>query len=67
MTDAAEKTQAYREGFYEGARAILKVIGDDLPEEQMRVLEKWVAGPLAGWRHEDANAAPPQLPLLDGA
>ena len=67
MADAEEKAQDYREGFCEGARAILKAIGDDLPEAQMRILEKWIAGPLDVWRGADAGAKPPPLPLLDGA
>jgi hypothetical protein len=65
--DMSDKAKDYREGYFEGAKAILKIIGDDLPEEQMRVLEKWVAGPLSAWRHADADASPPQLPMIDGA
>ena len=67
MTDTADKTHDYREGYYEGARAILKAIGDDLPENQMRVLENWVSGPLEAWRSADPNAPPPPLPMIDGA
>ena len=67
MTDGATKAHDYREGFVEGARAVLKAIGDDLPEQQMRVLEKWVSGPLDTWRTAAPDAAPPPLPLLDGA
>ena len=67
MTDGAGKAHEYREGFVEGARAVLKAIGDDLPEEQMRVLEKWVSGPLAAWRSAAADDAPPPLPMIDGA
>ena len=63
----SSKAHDYREGFFEGARAILKAIGDDLPDQQMRVLEKWVAGPLSDWRHADDDASPPPLPLIDGA
>ncbi|WP_158808826.1 hypothetical protein [Beijerinckia sp. L45] len=66
-SNVSRKAQAYREGFCEGARAILKAIGDDLPGEQMRVLEKWVAGPLTAWRHADDDASPPPLPMIDGA
>ena len=67
MTDPAEKMHDYREGFCEGARAIIKAIGDDLPDIQMRVLERWVSGPLEEWRHAEPNAERPPLPLLDGA
>ena len=65
--DAAAKARAYREGFVEGARAILKGIGDDMAEEQKRVLEKWVNGPLAAWREAGPEAARPDLPAIDGA
>ncbi len=67
MADPAEKAHDYREGFCEGVRAVVKAIGDDLPEAQVRVLERWVAGPLEGWRHADAGSPPPPLPMLDGA
>ncbi len=67
MSEIGEKAHDYREGFYQGARAILKAIGDDLPEVQMRVLETWVAGPLEHWRHAAPDAPPPPLPMLDGA
>ena len=67
MSGTGEKAHDYREGFYQGARAILKTIGDDLPEVQMRVLERWVAGPLSEWRQADPDAPPPPLPMLDGA
>ena len=67
MSDTVEKAGDYREGFYQGARAVLKAIGDDLPEVQMRVLEKWVAGPVDQWRHAPPDAAAPPLPMLDGA
>ena len=67
MTDGATKAADYREGYVEGARAVLKAIGDDLPEQQMRVLEKWVSGPLAAWRHAEPDAKPPPLPMIDGA
>ena len=67
MTDPAEKMNDYREGFCEGARAIIKAVGDDLPDMQMRVLEAWVSGPLEAWRHAEPGARPPPLPLLDGA
>ena len=57
----------YREGYLEGARAMLKAIGNDMAEEQKRVLEKWVNGPLAAWRHAGPGAARPDLPAIDGA
>ena len=60
-------TKEHRTGYVEGARAVLKAIGDDLPEQQMRVLEKWVAGPLTEWIEAGAEAAPPVLPMIDGA
>ena len=66
-SNMSPKAHDYREGFFEGARAILKAIGDDLPEQQMRVLEKWVSGPLSAWRHADDDASPPPLPMIDGA
>ena len=66
-TNPAEKARDYREGFVEGAKAILEAIGDDLPEQQMGVLQKWVAGPLSAWRRADANASPPPLPMIDPA
>ena len=62
-----EKAQDYREGFVRGAKAILKAIGDDLPEQQMRVLERWVEGPLSEWRHAPPDAAQPTMPMIDGA
>lgn len=65
--DASVKAQVYREGFLEGARAVLKGIGNDMAEEQKRVLEKWVNGPLAAWREAGPEAAPPDLPAIDGA
>lgn len=67
MTEPGEKAHDFREGFLQGARAVIAAIGDDLPEVQMRVLEKWVAGPLEAWRCAEPGAAPPPLPLLDGA
>lgn len=67
MEDPAEKAHDYREGYLEGVKAVIAAIGDDLPEMQMRVLEKWAAGPLASWRHADSGATPPPLPMLDGA
>ena len=67
MTEAVETAGHYREGFYQGARAVLKAIGDDLPELQMRVLETWVAGPVEQWRHAAPDAPPPPPPMLDGA
>ncbi len=63
----ATKAHDYREGFHAGAQAILKAIGDDLPEVQMRVLQRWVSGPLSDWRHEPAEARRPPLPMIDGA
>ena len=70
MDDAGEpagKAQAYREGVLEGARLLLKGIGNDMAEEQKRVLEKWVNGPLAAWRDAGEGAARPDLPAIDGA
>ena len=70
MDDAAGsnvKAQAYREGFLEGARALLKGVGNDMAEEQKRVLEKWVNGPLATWRDAGPEATRPDLPAIDGA
>ncbi len=66
-TGGAGKAQDYREGFLEGARAMLKAIGDDMAEEQKRVLEKWVEGPLATWRAAGPEATRPGLPAIDGA
>lgn len=65
--DPASKVQVYREGVLEGARLLLKGIGDDMAEEQKRVLEKWVNGPLANWRDAEEGAARPDLPAIDGA
>ncbi len=65
--DPAAKVQAYREGFLEGARAMLKGVGNDMAEEQKRVLEKWVNGPLASWRNGSPEAVRPELPAIDGA
>ena len=62
-----EKAHDYREGFVQGAKALLKIIGDDLPEQQMRVLERWVDGPLSEWRHAPPDAAQPTPPMIDGA
>ncbi len=67
MSDGDTKAHDYRQGFYEGAKTILKTIGDDLPEEQMRVLEKWVAGPIAEWSKAGPDAAQPTAPMIDGA
>ncbi len=67
MTEGETKAHDYRHGFYEGAKAILKAIGDDLPEEQMRVLEKWVSGPLLEWGKAGADAEQPVVPMIDGA
>ena len=66
MTDGAEKAQDFRQGYYEGAKAILKTIGDGLSENQMRVLEKWVAGPIKEWGKAGPDAAPPTAPMIDG-
>jgi hypothetical protein len=66
MTDGATKAHDYRQGFHEGAKAILKAIGDDLPEEQMRVLETWVAGPIADWIQAGPDAKQPTTPMIDG-
>jgi hypothetical protein len=57
----------YRDGFVNGARAIFEAIGDDLPEEQMRVLQKWIDGPLDAWRREGPDTSPPPVPMIDGA
>ena len=67
MSDPDEKAHDFREGFREGARAVIKAIGDNLPDQQMRVLEKWVSGPLESWLHADKDAVPPPLPMIDGA
>ena len=64
--DPAETAETYREGFVAGARAILGGIGDDLPEEQKRVLEKWIDGTLETWRHAGPDAAEPIMPMIDG-
>ncbi len=67
MADTGDKAHDYREGFLQGAKTILKAIGDDLPEQQMRVLERWISGPLQAWCHADAAEAPPTVPMIDGA
>ena len=58
---------AFREGFVAGARAILEGIGDDLAEEQKRVLQKWVATSLEDWRQAGLEAPQPVMPMIDGA
>ena len=65
--DPSAKAKDFRQGFVAGAQAILKAIGDDLPEQQMRVLQKWVEGPLDKWRNADAGASEPPIPMIDGA
>ncbi len=66
-SESGPKARAYREGFLEGARALLKGVGNDMAEEQKRVLEKWVNGPLAAWRDAGPEAERPDLPAIDGA
>ena len=65
--DEAPSTKSYREGFLEGARCLLKAVGNDMAEEQKRVLEKWVEGPLAAWHDAEPDAPRPDLPAIDGA
>ncbi len=70
MSDAGQpeiRAENYREGYLEGARAMLEAIGNDMAEEQKRVLERWVNGPLAAWRHAGPQAKRPDLPAIDGA
>lgn len=67
MPSSSDVAHGYREGFVEGVSAVLSALGDDLPEDQRRILEKWVSGPLAAWRSADAEAQRPPAPLLDGA
>lgn len=66
-SDPAVKAHAFREGFIAGVRATLKAIGDDLPEEQSRVLEKWASGPLERWSKAGPDADEPPMPMVDGA
>ena len=65
--DPVAKAQAFREGFLEGARALLKGVGNDMAEEQKRVLEKWVNGPVAAGRDAGPDVVRPELPAIDGA
>ena len=67
MTDAAEKAHNFREGYVEGAGAVLKAIGDGLPEHQMLVLMKWIDGPLEMWRRGSPEDQRPAIPMIDGA
>ena len=67
MNDAAEKARDFREGYAEGAAAVVKAIGDGLQEQQILVLRKWIDGSLKAWRHDSSDAPPPVLPMIDGA
>ena len=67
MDDPAKKADDFREGYVEGAGAVVKAIGDGLPEHQILVLQKWIDGPLAAWRHGPPDAARPAIPMIDGA
>jgi hypothetical protein len=67
MIDPGETAGVYREGFCEGVSAVVKGLGDALSEDQRRVLEKWLDGPLAAWRRAGHDAPRPPMPLLDGA
>ena len=67
MDDPAQKAHDFREGYVEGAGAMIKAIGDGLPEHQMLVLRKWIDGPLEAWRRGPPDAARPEIPMIDGA
>ena len=58
---------AYRQGYVQGARSLLEVLGTHLSEEQTRTLHKWVEGSLRDWSTADDEAPAPVAPLIDGA
>lgn len=43
MTEGREESSDYRRGYVEGAIVIMKTIGDNLPEQQRRVIDRWIA------------------------
>ena len=67
MNDPAERAHDFREGFVEGAGAVVKAIGDGLQEHQILVLQKWIDGPLEAWRRGPPDATRPTIPMIDGA
>ena len=67
MNDPAKKAHDFREGYVEGAGAVIKAIGDGLQEHQVLVLQKWIDGPLVAWRQGPSDAARPTIPMIDGA
>ncbi len=67
MNDPVEKAHDFREGYVEGAAAVVKAIGDGLQAHQILVLQKWIDGPLDAWRRGPSDAPPPVLPMIDGA
>lgn len=67
MDDTVKKAHDFREGYVEGVGAVIKAIGDGLPEQQILVLRKWIDGPLEAWRRGPPDAARPTIPMIDGA
>ena len=67
MSDPVDKARDFREGYIEGAGAVVKAIGDGLQEHQILVLKKWIDGPLEQWRCGPPDAQRPVLPMIDGA
>ena len=67
MDGSRRPEAAYRQGYVQGVRSLLEALGTHLPDDQTRVLHKWVEGPLTAWSQDDDEAAAPIAPLIDGA
>lgn len=55
----------FRHGFALGANAIRDAVAPHLPPEQLKTLDRWLAGDVASWRREYLKKdEPPEPPKL---